>query len=92
MPYRDKDGRVKHVKKLGEEVPEYRPEGNLSLSLLTLTHSHPLVVACLSLTLTLSLSFSLSLSLSLSLSQLKNSVVLTCFFSFLCRILSGKFC
>ena len=33
MPYRDKDGRVKHVKKIGEEVPEWRPEGRFTHSL-----------------------------------------------------------
>ena len=26
-PYKDKDGRVKHVKKIGEEIPEEQPEG-----------------------------------------------------------------
>lgn len=31
MPYKDKDGRVKHVKKIGEEIPEQRPEGKYLL-------------------------------------------------------------
>ncbi|XP_019849722.1 PREDICTED: G patch domain and KOW motifs-containing protein-like [Amphimedon queenslandica] len=26
-PYKDKDGRVRHVKKIGEEIPEEKPEG-----------------------------------------------------------------
>ncbi len=27
MPYKDKDGRVKHIKTIGEEIPEAKPEG-----------------------------------------------------------------
>ena len=29
MPYKDKDGRVKHIKKIGEEIPEQKPEGKI---------------------------------------------------------------
>ena len=27
MPYMDKDGRVKHIKKIGEEIPQQTPKG-----------------------------------------------------------------